>query len=137
MVEMIGQTIGLANASLLQHSTPNPGLPTMDGEKRQYHRIRYPLRERPTFLWEGKSHVVIDVSARGLRYLAPGTMFPKPGTPVRGTLRFRHGVQINIDARVARVQPPEVALYLPNDEIPFAVLMAEQRYLHNHYPMWS
>ncbi len=117
----------------------------MDGEQRQYHRVRYPLRERPTFFWEGKSHAVIDISARGLRYLVPGPTVPTPGTPVKGTLRLRHGVQIDIDARVARVhQPetarvhqPEVALFLPNEEIPFTVLMAEQRYLHNRYPMWS
>jgi hypothetical protein len=109
----------------------------INSEQRQHHRIRYPLRERPTFLWEGKSHAVIDVSARGLRYLAPGQALPFLGTPIRGTLRFRRGAPIELEARVVRIQDQEVVLHLVDQEIPFTVLMAEQRYLHNHYPMWS
>jgi hypothetical protein len=110
----------------------------MDGEKRQYHRIRYPLRERPTLLWEGKSYPVIDVSASGLRFLASGQTSPLPGTPVKGSLRFRRGAPVDIEGRVARIQnPEEVVLCFPDQQIPFTVLMAEQRYLHGHYPMWS
>ncbi|TVR59669.1 MAG: hypothetical protein EA420_15430 [Candidatus Competibacteraceae bacterium] len=108
----------------------------MDQEQRQYHRIRYPLREQPTLLWAGKSYAVIEVSARGLRYRSSGRTPPLPGSSVRGALRFRRGVQVNVEAKVMRVQDEEVALYLC-DEIPFTVLMAEQRYLHSHYPMWS
>jgi hypothetical protein len=109
----------------------------MDGEKRQYHRIRYPLRERPTLLLDGKSYPVIDISARGLRFLASGQSLPPSGTPFEGILSFRRGVHINLKARVARIQDQEVVLYFPDQEIPFTVLMAEQRYLHSHYPMWS
>ena len=107
-----------------------------DQEKRQHHRIRYPLSERPKFHDADRIYAVLDISARGLRYAIPDGLFPKPYEPVKGILRFRHNTPIAIDSVVVRAQNGEVALYL-HQEIPFAVLLAEQRYLHQHYPMWS
>jgi hypothetical protein len=108
-----------------------------DQERRQDHRIRYPKAERPFFLLEAKSYPVIDVSARGVRYLGSGGPIPAPYSTVNGILRFRRGVQVNIEAMVLRVQNEEVVLHLLKRELPFAVLLDEQRYLLLHYPMWS
>lgn len=106
-------------------------------ERRQDHRIRYPKAERPFFLHEAKSFPVIDISARGVRYLGSGSPSPTPYTTMSGILRFRRGVQVNIEAMVLRVHNEEIVLHLLKREIPFAVLLDEQRYLLLHYPMWS
>lgn len=105
-------------------------------ELRESHRIRFPISERPTFLHEGKSFAVIDVSVRGLRYAAPGQTLPKPQDPITGILHFRRGARIKVEGIVVRVQNDHVALRLAK-EIPFSILLAEQRYLHARYPMWS
>lgn len=107
-----------------------------DQELREFHRIRFPISERPTFVREGKSFDVIDVSVRGLRYASPGQPPPNPHDSITGILHFRRGARIKIDGTVVRVQNGQIALRL-NQEIPFAVLLAEQRYLHSRYPMWS
>ncbi|MFO1372470.1 MAG: PilZ domain-containing protein [Candidatus Competibacteraceae bacterium] len=109
-----------------------------DREQRQYHRIRYPLAERPTLVCETKTYAVIDISARGLLYLIlPDEPHPKAHDIIRGIVRFRRGTQVNIEGTVVRVAHKEVALYFPNREIPFSILLNEQRYLHARYPMWS
>ena len=108
-----------------------------DQDRRQDHRIRYPKAERPFFLCDGKSFPVIDLSARGVRYLGSGSPLPPPYATINGILRFRRGNKVNIEAVVLRVQNEEVVLHLLKREIPFAVLMDEQRYLLLHYPMWS
>ncbi len=110
--------------------------PPPDQELREYHRIRYPLAERPTLLLENRSFTVIDVSVRGLFYIAPGGPFPQPRDPIKGILRFRRGAQVVIEGEVVRVHETGIALHLRR-EIPFSVLLAEQRYLHKRYPMWS
>ncbi|MER2581589.1 MAG: PilZ domain-containing protein [Candidatus Competibacter sp.] len=111
-------------------------IPPLSQELRQFHRIRFPIAERPTFLHEGKSLTVIDVSAWGLRYAAPGQPLPQLQDPIVGLLRFRRGTQIKIEGVVVRIQNDHVALQLTK-EIPFSILLAEQRYLHARYPMWS
>lgn len=110
-------------------SAPNP-------ELREYHRIRFPISERPTFLYEKQVCTVIDVSVRGVRYAAPNGLFPKLHDSIEGILRFRRGAQVKIAGTVVRIQNNHVALHLDQD-ISFAILLAEQRYLHARYPMWS
>lgn len=105
-------------------------------ELREYHRIRFPISERPTFLYENRAYAVIDVSVRGVRYAAPNGPFPTLHDPIEGILRFRRGAQVKIAGTVVRVQNNHVALHLDRD-ISFAILLAEQRYLHARYPMWS
>ncbi len=115
------------------HSTE---MPAPNPELREYHRIRFPISERPTFLRENQTYAVIDVSVRGLRYVVHSGSFPKLHDPIEGILRFRRGAQIKITGTVVRIQTNHVALHLDKD-ISFAILLAEQRYLHARYPMWS
>ncbi|MBL8251207.1 MAG: PilZ domain-containing protein [Candidatus Competibacter sp.] len=103
---------------------------------REFHRIRFPLSERPTFICENRSFAVIDVSGRGVRYAATGQPPPNLGDTVAGVLRFRRGPPVSIEGSVVRVQSDHIALHLKK-EIPFSILIAEQRYLHARYPMWS
>lgn len=111
--------------------------PAPDIEQRQYYRLRYPMTERPTFLYAEKAYAVVDISARGLLYIIPNGPLPELHTPITGILRFRRGAQCKIEGIVIRVHNDQVALYLPDHEIPFAILINEQRYLHMRYPMWS
>ncbi len=114
-----------------------PDQPQTGQERRESHRIRYPIPERPSlFLLEKKAHVVLDISARGLRYAVSGKEIPNLYDPVKGALHFRRGARINIEGTVVRADEHEIALYL-HQEIPFNILLAQQQYLRKHYPMWS
>lgn len=103
---------------------------------RAHYRIQYPMRERPELLMEGKRREVIDCSERGLRFTCPGGPFPEPGTMLHGRVRFRRGMETQIQGTVVRIQDEEVALHLTNSEIPLAIIFGEQRYLRAHYPLW-
>ncbi|MBZ4194133.1 MAG: PilZ domain-containing protein [Candidatus Contendobacter sp.] len=110
--------------------------PTTESEKRRlYHRIRYPLPERPKFQCADQICAVLDISARGLRYAIVGDALPNPHDLIKGILCCRRSAPVNIEGTVMRVQNGTIALYL-HQEIPFTVLVAEQRYLHQRYPMW-
>jgi hypothetical protein len=106
-------------------------------ERRESHRIRYPIPERPALFLQGKkAYIVLDVSARGLRYIFSEAFPVRLYDPIKGILRFRRGAQVNIEGTVVRADDQEIALYL-HKEIPFNILLAEQQHLRKHYPMWS
>lgn len=86
---------------------------------------------------EGKAYAVVDISARGLCYIVPKGPRPELHTSITGILRLRRGAQVKIEGTVVRIHHEQVALYLPDHEIPFTLLINEQRYLHMRYPMWS
>lgn len=109
---------------------------TTEQERRQHHRIRFPISERPTFLIADKAYAVIDVSARGVQYIMTEQPLPSIRENISGILRFRRGVRVTVEGVVVRFQNDRVALHLTR-EIPFSILLAEQRYLHARYPMWS
>jgi len=114
-----------------------PNQTQTDKERRESHRIRYPIPERPSlFLLEKKAYAILDVSSRGLRYVASGAFTPSLYEPIKGVLHFRQGARVNIEGTVVRANDQEIALYL-HKEIPFNILLAQQQYLRKHYPMWS
>ena len=108
-----------------------------DPYRRTYYRIRYPFSERPRLIVDNNIYEVIDCGPQGLRYAVRGNPLPPLGTALTGRICFRRGAEVTITGVVVRVNPKEVALYFPSGEIPFSILLAEQRYLHTHYPMWS
>ncbi|HRX72192.1 MAG: PilZ domain-containing protein [Candidatus Competibacteraceae bacterium] len=115
----------------------SPEMISSEEERRRFHRIRYPRAERPSFFPEGKNaHPVLDVSGHGLLYACPDHQLPSLHEPIKGVLHFRRGAKIPIEGTVVRNQNQQIALYL-HKEIPFNILLVEQRYLLNHYPMWS
>ena len=106
-------------------------------ERREFHRIRYPIPERPSLFLQGKkAYIILDVSGRGLRYAVREAFMPRLYDPIKGILHFRRGAPVNIEGTVVRADDQEIALYL-HQEIPFNILLAEQQYLRKHYPMWS
>ena len=72
---------------------------------------------------------VIDCSEEGLRFEARDRRVPKVGSSVGGTIQFRHGESIEVVGEVIRTRAGLVALSLQKPGIPFAQILAEQRYL--------
>ena len=121
----------------MAQSDETPAVP----ERRESHRIRYPLLERPSLLIqdgsEQKTCIVLDISVQGLCCaIAKDDAAPCLQEPVKGVLQFQRGARINIEGTVVRVSEHEFALHL-RKEIPFGILLGEQQYLRRHYPMWT
>lgn len=103
---------------------------------RSFFRIEYPRRERPFLRVGGVEHVVVDCCEAGVRFIQrTGETFAR-GDPLEGEMRFRRGEQVPVSGVVVRVQEGEVAVHLRERGIPFQIILAEQRYLRAHYPMW-
>ena len=121
---------------MVQAAKPSATLSPRE-ERRGFHRIQYPRAERPSFFPVGKNaYPVLDVSGHGLRYACPDHPPPSLHETIKGVLRFRRSAEISIEGTVVRNQNRQIALYL-HEEIPFNILLIEQRYLRTHYPMWS
>jgi hypothetical protein len=97
--------------------------------RRALYRVTYPIAERPAVEIGRAVHDVIDCSEQGLRYEVRDRRVPKVGSTVSGTIRFRYGESIEIVGEVIRTRAGLVALSLENPGIPFAHILAEQRYL--------
>ncbi len=104
--------------------------------ERKHFRIVYPLKARPRLLQDdGREHVVLDCSERGVLYVAGDGALPGPGDAVSGVIRFSRGAQIAASGHVVRVEERTVALHLDLLGIPMAHMMDEQRFIRNQFPM--
>jgi len=104
--------------------------PSPEPEKRQYYRLHFPRPERPLLVIGERHYEVVDCSVRGLRCLVNAWQPPIPaGEAVAGRLQFRDRHAAPICGLVIRIQHNEIALYLPESEIPFRILRSEERYL--------
>lgn len=104
--------------------------------ERAHYRIQYPVLERPRFTLDGREHEVLNCSEMGVCYVVQGECGVVPGDVVHGRLRFSRGDEVEIEGVVVRVQDGTVALHLSGMPIPFIVILDEQRYLRQKYPMW-
>ena len=105
-------------------------------ERRESYRLHFPYAERPRLLIGSREYEVVDCSAHGVRYVLttpPSSL--APGDWVQGYLKFRRRPQMSIRGLIVRIQNGEIALYMPDSEIPFATLWNQERYLLTHYPM--
>lgn len=109
-------------------------------ERRRDYRLRYPEALRPVLEVEqplecASRYPVVDLSERGLRYLAAGdaldagaVALPRLGARVVARLLPEEGEEpIAVAGRVVRVQDGEVALHLGATPIPLTAFLAEQR----------
>jgi hypothetical protein len=87
------------------------------------------MAERPSFEVGRLVYDVIDCSEEGLRYEVRDRRVPKVGASVGGLVQFRHGESVEIVGEVLRARAGLVALSLAKPGIPFAFILAEQRYL--------
>jgi hypothetical protein len=98
-----------------------------DRLERAFYRIRYPVFLRPTLLIGAERFVVVDVSERGLRFLATGSG-PPPGAVVVARLSLLEMSPIEVEGTVVRREGGHVALVLARG-VPFAVILDQQRLL--------
>lgn len=112
-------------------------LPPAPLEKREFYRLRLPLPERPMLLIGERTYSVLDCSARGLCFTFTQQPAFALGDSLEGWLQFRRHISVAICGLIVRIQHHQAALYLPDSEIPFTLLRAEERYLLRHYPNWG
>lgn len=110
--------------------------PAAEPEKREFYRLRFPHPERPCLIIGRQQYEVVDCSARGLRFIITQQPLPSLGDLLEGRLQFRRHSQAPIRGLVVRIQHGEIALHMPDNEIPFTILRSEERYLLNHYRRW-
>lgn len=104
--------------------------------EREHFRIVFPLKARPRLLEEdGREHVVLDCSERGVLYVAGAGELPEVGARIAGTVRFSRGAQVGVAGHVVRVHDRTVAVHLDLMGIPMARMMDEQRFIRNQFPM--
>ncbi len=111
-----------------------------ESERRQFYRLHFPYPERPRFKVGSYDYEVLDCSVYGLRYIAAPSDPSSPlalGDWVQGLLHFQRLSPVPVRGLIVRIQRDEVALYMPECGIPFAVLWNQERYLLAHYPMWE
>jgi hypothetical protein len=107
-------------------------------EQREFYRLNFPYAERPRLVIGTRDYEVVDCSVRGVRYVSsPKSPILLPGDRVEGTLRFRRRTQTPIQGLIMRIQNDQIALFIPDSEIPFTTLWGEERWLLAHYPMWK
>ncbi|HCK81930.1 MAG TPA: PilZ domain-containing protein [Candidatus Competibacter sp.] len=111
--------------------------PPAGPEKREFYRLGFPPPERPLLRLGRQRHEVLDCSVRGLRFTVSQQPAPVLGTIVEGQLLFRRNAQTAVRGLVIRVQNGEIALHMPDSEIPSAILRSEERHLLSHYRTWA
>ena len=78
---------------------------------------------------------MIDCSERGLRYEVTDRRLPSLGTPLAGVLEFRRGAHRSRSPEKSFDRAADiVVLSLDAPGIPFAQILAEQRYLRGSRP---
>ena len=107
---------------------------------RQFYRVEYPLRDRPTFrttTWKG---AVLDVSESGFRVRV--TRWPEPDMPlaagasVRGAILFTESGPMMVQGHVVRHDGEVMAVQLEGGVVSFATILREQRWLRARHPWW-
>lgn len=104
---------------------------------RQHYRVVYPVAARPVFREFGArvDHPVADCSERGLRYLSAEARTPPVGSMIEGSIVFPEGTEVRVAGVVVRTRQSEVALHLTGEPIPFHVIIQQQRYLRQNFPL--
>jgi hypothetical protein len=96
--------------------------------RREFYRVEYPIRLRPTIVLAGRTHRVLDLSETGLRYLLGGAEPPHEGVEVEGEVCFDDGERCTIRGVRLRLEGETCALQLVVG-MPLARVIAEQRLL--------
>jgi hypothetical protein len=108
----------------------------MPDNRRGSHRLYFPPDARPRLLLDAPGGVrtvceVLECSERGLRFTTPTRWLLPVGTAVSGLLGFASGADTQVAGSVTRVGADEVAILLNRQDIPQALLAAEERWLGN------
>lgn len=110
--------------------------PSARRSQREFYRVRYPLRERPSFHSPEVSALVADCSEMGMELIAPqiAKIGLPPGTRLTGTIHFRHAGRTTVECVVQRWTPTGIAVRFERASLPWATVQAEERAILARYP---
>ena len=102
-------------------------------QKRQYYRLKYPKRARPTVKIDDQLFHVCEISEQGIRISMPRVTTLYCGLSMSGTVQLRSNNTVKIAGQVLRFQQDEVVVQLSNGPA-FKHMVEEQRYIRQRYP---
>lgn len=101
--------------------TDNPS-----NSRREYYRLRYPKKDRPTLLLNDQARLeVVELSERGFRLSGDAIDNFAHGQPIEGTLELPSG-PIDVRGKVSRIDHRELVVVAVSG-ITFACILEEQR----------
>lgn len=96
-------------------------------QRRANYRLEYPPSKAPRIMIGGTSYEVIDISERGIRIQNP-FRHRMPDDMFTAMVHFHEGEPVKVIARMVRIEPGRVALYLIQG-IPYKRILIEQTYV--------
>jgi hypothetical protein len=107
-----------------------------ENQRRELYRIVYPIGARPSLEVDGRSHPVVDLCERGVRFLHPKAEELSLGWRLQGLLHFGDGTTMEVEGEVMRVEFNQAVLHLGTPISP-ARILKEQRYLLSRFPRYE
>jgi hypothetical protein len=102
----------------------------MSENRREYFRINYPLDEQPSLFVGVARYRVRECSERGLSFMSRGGEGFTEGGEIAGIMEFASGQRAEVAGRIVRVFDDVVAVELSQRNVPFGIILSEQRRLH-------
>jgi hypothetical protein len=101
---------------------------------REFYRVTYPEKERPSLKIGEDELTVIDISEKGGKFLNDKDVKIDPDATIDGTITFHNGETISVEGTVLRAFNDQVVIcFTKTQGIPFSVILKEQRYLRENY----
>ncbi|MEH0690421.1 PilZ domain-containing protein [Vibrio cholerae] len=104
-------------------------------QKRQYYRLKYPRRARPSVRFSDERFHVTEVSEGGIRVVMNNFTSVYKGLSLAGILDLHCDNQVAIEGAVLRIDGGEVVLKLKKGPT-FKHMVQEQRHIKNTYPTY-
>jgi hypothetical protein len=116
---------------------------------REHYRLRYPTSARPALTLEkigdttgealaretgAAQRDLVDVSERGLRFVAREGDAVAVGAQVRGVIHFATRPSVLVHGTALRLQAGEIAVQLDEPGVPWNVILSEQQALRRRFP---
>lgn len=102
-------------------------------DQRQFYRLKYPPRARPSVCFAKERYRVSEVSEGGIRVIMKDSSHLKIGDEMEGVLSLHNNRDVNIAGTVLRFDGVEVIVKL--DKGPsFKHMVDEQRHIRSKYP---
>ncbi len=103
-------------------------------QKRQFYRLRYPKRARPSAVINGRKFHVCEISEQGMRILFTGDHAVAMGIYLSGTIQFHDGTTVEIEGRTLRQDPDHELIIQLVKGLDLKRMTKEQIYLRSKYP---
>lgn len=102
-------------------------------QKRQFYRLKYPKRGRPSVRFSQEMFSVTEVSEGGIRLLINNFTNLYEGFCVKGVLSLHNDCEVPIEGAILRFDDNEVIVKL-NKGPSFKDMVDEQRHIRNVFP---